>query len=1083
MSRPPVLLIVLLLIAAPFPAQGAARGAAAAVDSATMQALEWRCIGPYRGGRVTAVTGVSDQPLMFYFGATGGGVWKTVDGGARWRNVSDGFFGTGSVGAVEVAPSDPNVVYVGMGEACIRGNVSHGDGMYRSTDGGETWTHLGLADTRQIGRIQIDPRDPDRVYVAALGHTFGPNADRGVFRTRDGGASWQRVLFTNDSTGAVDLAMDPTNARVLYAGFWQVYRTPWSLESGGRGSALYKSKDGGDSWRRLDGGGLPKGPWGKVGVAVSPVRPERVWALIEAEDGGLYRSDDGGSSWRRTCDDRRLRQRAWYYSHVYADPRDPDRVYVLNVQMMRSIDGGRTFATVAAPHGDHHDLWIAPADPRRMIDGNDGGANVSFDAGASWSTQSNQPTGQFYHVVADDRFPYRLYGAQQDNSTVAIASRTDHSGIGPEDWYPVGGCESGFVAPKPGDADVVYAGCYDGVITRYDHRTETFRNVSVYPENPMGWGAEGMKYRFQWTFPIVTSPNDASTLYAGGNVLFRSNDEGQSWKAISPDLTRNDPRKLGSSGGPITKDNTSIEYYCTIFAMAESPRAPGLLWVGTDDGRVQVSRDAGVHWTEVTPRDLPPWSMVSQIDPSPHDPATAFLAVNRYKLDDYRPYAYVTHDYGKSWRKIVAGLPAMAFVRAVREDPVRRGLLYAGTELGAYVSLDEGGHWQPLKMILPPADRAPSRGVVATPAARASGSLPLVPITDLIVKDRDLVVSTQGRGFWILDDLSPLRQLPERPTPGPQLLTPEVAYRFGGPAGAAGAEGLNPPAGALLYYQLARAPSAGEAVTLEIVDGEGHTVRKLSSLGDPDDVASEDEGEEGPRAPLTPKLSAKAGLNRFAWDMRTAPARRFKGMVLWGGGLQGPEVLAGRYSVRLTAGGVTRVASLEVRRDPRLATTEADDRARYDLLIAIRDQLSQTHEAIVQIREMRDQVRAAVDRAKASAADTSVARSADRLVHRLTAVEETLYQTKNRSSQDPLNFPIRLNNKLSLLGGTVAGTEGRPTDQQQIVFRDLTRRIDEQLAILHAVTGEDLAAFNRLMRERDVPAVVARDAKPSLPEP
>ena len=645
---------------------------AAAVEARALQALEWRSIGPYRGGRVTAVTGVVGQPRTFFLGGTGGGVWKTVDGGITWRNVSDGQIATGSVGAMAVAESDPNVVYAGMGESCIRGNVSHGDGVYRSSDAGRTWTHVGLRETRQIGRIRVHPRDPDLVYVAALGHTYGRNRERGVYRSRDGGADWQRILFVNDSTGAVDLAMDPSNPRILYAAFWQAMRTPWSLESGGSGSALYKSTDGGDTWTKLTGEGLPKGLWGRVGVAVSGARTDRVWAMIEAEEGGLFRSDDGGQTWRRTTDDRRLRQRAWYYTHVHADPKNADAVVVLNVQFLRSGDGGRTFTPIPTPHGDHHDLWIDPADPSRMINGNDGGANVSFDGGATWSRQDGQATGQFYHVIADDRFPYHVYGAQQDNSTVAIASRTGGSGIDRPDWYPVGGCESGFIAPRPGDPDVVYAGCYDGAITRYDHRTGETRNITVYPENPMGWGAEGMKYRFQWTFPIVVSPHDSNVLYAAGNVLFRSTNEGQSWTAISPDLTRNDRSKLGPSGGPITKDNTSVEYYCTIFAFAESKREKGLLWAGSDDGLVHVSRDGGAHWSNVTPPGLEAWSLVSQIEPSPHDPGTAYLAVNRYKLDDYRPFAWVTRDYGRSWRPIASGLPEMAFVRVLREDPVRR---------------------------------------------------------------------------------------------------------------------------------------------------------------------------------------------------------------------------------------------------------------------------------------------------------------------------------------------------------------------------------------------------------------------------
>ena len=1074
------LVLTLLSLAAVLPgfSSAAPRKGDKAESPDPFQALEWRSIGPYRGGRVTAVAGVPGQPLVYYFGATGGGLWKTLDGGTRWKNVSDGYFATGSVGAIAVAPSDPNVVYVGMGESCIRGNVSHGDGVYKSTDGGRTWTHLGLEDTRQIGRIRVHPDDSERLYVAALGHTFGPNAQRGVYRSKDGGSTWQRVLFVDDSTGAVDLAIDPRNPRVLYAGFWQAHRTPWSLESGGKGSALFKSTDGGDTWRALSGHGLPKGPWGRIGVAPSPARAERVWAMIEADEGGLFRSDDGGASWRRVSEDRRLRQRAWYYSHVYADPENPDGVVVLNVQFLRSTDGGRLFTPVATPHGDHHDLWIAPEDSRRMINGNDGGANVSMDGGASWSRQDNQPTAQFYHVAADDRFPYSLYGAQQDNSTVAIASRTSSSGIGPADWHPVGGCESGFVSPRKGNPEIVYAGCYDGVITRYDHRTKTLRDITVYPENPMGWGAEGMKYRFQWTFPIVASSHDPNTLYAAGNVLFRSTDEGHSWTAISPDLTRNDKSKLGPSGGPITKDNTSVEYYCTIFALAESKRDAKVLWAGTDDGRVHVTRDQGGHWADVTPKGVAPWSKVSQIDASPHDPATAYLAVNRYKLDDYRPYAYVTHDFGRSWKKISGGLPATAFVRVVREDPVRRGLLYAGTELGVFVSFDEGGSWRPLRMQT--ARRAPP----ATDEEAATGMLPVVPITDLVVKDRDIAVATQGRSFWILDDVSPLRQMVARETGSSlRLLSPEPAYRFGGPVGRAGEMGLNPAAGAWIYYRLPRAPAENEEVTLEILDDSGRSVRKFSSRGDPAEPGGEAGGEPGAPADAANKLPARSGYNRYTWNMRHVDPKRFKGLILWGGGNQGPQVPAGRYTLRLQAGGATATETLEVRRDPRLATTDAEDRERYDLLLAIRDKLTETHESIERLRETRDQVKAAAERAKSFAKDSTIARAADQLVKKLTTVEEALYQTKIRSNQDPLNYPIRLNNKLSALGGDVSDSEGRPTTQQQEVYRDVTRRIDAQLGTLQQLLGDDLASFNRMIREREIPAVVVKGAAGAAKQP
>jgi photosystem II stability/assembly factor-like uncharacterized protein len=1035
------------------PKAPAATPAPATPEAKLIEGFSWREIGPFRGGRVTAVAGVPGQPLVYYMGATGGGVWKTTNAGASWSPLTDGQVKTGSVGAVAVAPSDPNVVYAGMGESCIRGNVSHGDGVYRTTDAGKTWSHVGLRETMQIGRIQVHPKDADLVYVAALGHTWGPSTERGVFRSKDGGKSWSKLLFVDDKTGAVDLAMDAANPRVLYAATWQVQRTPWSLESGGPGSALHKTTDGGDSWKKLDGKGLPKGPWGRIGVSVSPARPERVYAVIEAEEGGVFRSDDAGATWQRTNDDRRLRQRAWYYTHVYADPKDADTLYVLNVGFFRSKDGGKTFQSIRTPHGDNHDLWIAPEDPRRMVEGNDGGANVSLDGGESWSSIDNQPTAQFYHVIADDQFPYHVYGAQQDNSTVAIASRTGGPGIGAGDWHEVAGCESGYIAPKPGDPEVTYAGCYGGYIGRLDRRTGQERAITVWPENPMGWGAEGMKYRFQWTFPIVASRHDKELLYAAGNVLFRTRNEGSSWEAISPDLTRNDKAKLGPSGGPITKDNTSVEYYGTIFALAESPRDGKLLWAGSDDGLVHVTRDGGQTWTGVTPKGLPEWSRISQIDASAHDPGTAWLAVNRYQLDDYKPYAYVTTDYGASWRAVAAGLPADSFVRVVREDPLRRGLVFAGTETGVHVSFDAAASWQPLQR-----------------------NLPVVPITDLVIKDDDLVVATQGRSFWILDDIAALRQAkPELASAAVHLFPPSPAFRFGGGEGR-GAVGKNPPYGARLRYLLKDAPKEGEEIKLEILDAKGAVVRSYSSKEEKkeDGAGGGDEDGFGP-SPAKP-LPAKAGLNTFSWDLRSKEATRFKGLILWAGQTAGPRVPPGRYEARLTAAGQTVSQPFEVRKDPRLSTSDADFAKQQELLLKIRDKLTASHDAIERLRGVREQAKTAAERAKGAEPEKAIRDAADALSKKLTAVEEALYQTKNRSSQDPLNYPIRLNNKLAALGGTVASADVAPTAQSYAVYDELAAKIDAELQTLERVLAEDVPAFNRLVHEQDVPAI--RVAKP-----
>jgi len=835
---------VLVVVPAPAAAQrrAAAPPAAARVDTSLFNALEWRSIGPFRGGRSTAVAGHADQLSTFYFGATGGGVWKTTDGGLTWQPISDKDFRAGSIGAIEVAPSDPNVVYVGTGETPIRGDVSPGDGMYRSTDAGKTWVPSGLRDAGQIGAIRVHPANADWVYVAALGHAFGPNPERGVFRSKDGGRTWDKILFRSDSAGAIDLVMDPMNPRILFAAFWQARRGPWYMSSGGPGSGLFKSTDGGDTWTEITRNqGLPKGMIGKIGVTVSHANHDRVWAIVEAEDGGVFRSDDGGATWRRLNEDRNLRQRAWYYTHIHADPKDPETVYVMNVGFYRSVDGGRTFAPIRTPHGDNHALWIAPNDPLRMINGNDGGANVSYNGGVSWTGQANQPTAQFYHVTTTTHVPYKVCGAQQDNSTVCIASRTDGGGITEKDWYEVAGCESGYIAARADDPDVTFGGCYGGFISRHDRRTGQERVVSVWPDNPMGWGAADLKYRFNWTFPIVHSPQNPKVLYVSANVVFKSTNEGQSWEAISNDLTRNDKTKQGPSGGPITKDNTSIEYYDVVFALAPSPHDSSTLWAGTDDGLVHLTRDGGKTWTNVTPpaRDLPEWALISIIDVSPHDPATAYVAATRYKWDDFRPYIYKTSDYGRTWRKIVAGIPDNHFIRVVREDPVRRGLLYAAGEFGVYVSFDDGAGWQSLQR-----------------------NLPVVPIHDLVVKNNDLVVATHGRSFWILDDLTPLHQLGDSVVRASRFLfRPRDPYRVGGGGGfgfAASGVGANPPNGAVVFFYLKDKPDSTALLQLDFLDARDSLIRRFTTR---------------PKEPGD-SLKVRAGMNRFVWNLRYAAARR-----------------------------------------------------------------------------------------------------------------------------------------------------------------------------------------------------------------
>ncbi len=1032
-----------------------------------LKPLQYRSIGPYRGGRSAAVAGVASQPFVYYYGATGGGVWKSTDGGINWESVSDGsVFGTGSVGAIAVSDSDPNVVYVGMGESPIRGNVSHGDGMYKSTDGGKTWKRIGLDDTRQIPRIRVHPRNPDLVYVAALGHVWGPNDQRGVFRSKDGGKTWEKILSRGNKAGAIDLIIDPTNPNILYAGFWEVYRKPWTLESGGPGSGIFKSTDGGDTWTELTRNpGLPRGMIGKVGITVSPANPERVWAIVEAEDGGVFRSDNGGRTWSKVNEERRLRQRAWYYTRIYADPKNADSVYILNVQFFKSNDGGRTYSTISVPHGDNHDLWIAPDDPNRMIQSNDGGANVSFNGGRSW-TEQDQPTAQFYRVALDNDFPYNVYGAQQDNSTVRIASRTTEGGITTSDWFDVGGGESGWIAPSPKDSNIVFAGSYGGLATRFDRRTGQQRDINPYPNNPMGSGADVLKYRFQWNFPIVFSPHDPNTLYLAANVLFKSQDEGSSWQVISPDLTRNDKAKQSPSGGPITKDNTSVEYYSTIFAVMESPLQAGTIWAGSDDGLVHISRDGGKNWSNVTPPAsiMPEWIQINSLEASPHDPATAYVAATMYKWDDNRPYLYRTTDYGKTWKKITNGIPDTAFTRVIREDPNKRGLLYAGTETGMYVSFDNGERWQSLQL-----------------------NLPVVPITDLAIqkREKELVVATQGRSFWILDELPLLHQLMDaggwNSVSETRLFPPKDSYRMsgggGGPLPPTATIGRNPANGVVVYYSLKAKPTS--AIELEFLDSTGKSIRKFTQR-----VAREGETATaaGPPAPggegggfggggAPPPVTTDVGLNRFVWDTRYPDAVRFPGMILWAGETRGPKLPPGRYQVKLTVDNTTLTQNFEIKADPRLTTAPADYAKQLELGLKIRDKLSETNNAIIQIRDVRKQVEDLLKRVPQS---KPINDAGTALNKKLTTIEEALYQTKNQSNQDPLNYPIRLNNKLAALGGVVGSAEAAPTAQSYAVYDELVTTIDAELQKLSQVIKTDVPAFNQLVRDQNIPAVVVK---------
>ncbi|QXD15861.1 glycosyl hydrolase [Rhodocaloribacter litoris] len=999
-------------------------------DEALYKSLEYRSVGPYRGGRSAAVAGVPGQPFTYYFGGTGGGVWKTTDGGQSWENISDGFFG-GSIGAVAVSEWDPNVIYVGGGEKTVRGNVSHGYGMWKSVDAGKTWTPIGLEDTRHIPRIRIHPRNPDLVYVAALGHLFGPNEQRGVFRSKDGGRTWEKILYVNEHAGAVDLILDPSNPRILYATTWRVRRTPYSLESGGEGSALWKSTDGGDTWTELTGkqNGLPEGTLGIIGVTVSPANPNRVWAIVEAQEGGVFRSDDGGETWTRINDDRNLRQRAWYYTRIYADPKNADQVYVLNVQFWRSKDGGRTYQSIDTPHGDHHDLWINPDHPDYMVIGDDGGAQVTFDGGRTWSTYYNQPTAQFYRVTTDNHFPYRIYGAQQDNSTVRILHTSD--GRNERDWEPTAGGESGWLAPNPEDPDIVFGGSYGGFLERVNHRTGETRLVNVWPDNPMGHGAEGMRYRFQWNFPILYSKHHPNTVFAAGNHLFKTTNDGQSWEMISPDLTRADSTKLGPSGGPITKDNTGVEYYATIFTVAESNFDPNVIWTGSDDGLIHITRDGGRTWTNVTPpaRIMPEWIQINDIVAHPFEPGGLYVAATMYKSDDFRPYLYKTTDYGRTWTKIVDGIDPQHFTRAIQPDPKRRGLLYAGTESGMYISFDDGAHWKPFQL-----------------------NLPVVPITDLDWKDDDLIVATQGRSFWIIDDVTPLHQLSDEVAGSAfWLFTPRPTYRLGGRSAVT------------FRYYFKDAPDSN-AVRLKILEEDGDLIRTFTPK-------AKERGE---------RLAIARGANAFSWDMRYEDAESFPGLIMWAASTRGPRAAPGRYQARLIVGSDSMTVPFEIKKDPRSSSTLEDLQAQFAFLIEIRDKLSETHRAIKRIRDVREQTQAITRRlGDEHAGADEIKQAARALNEKLTAIEEALYQTKNRSRQDPLNFPIRLNNKLAALGSTVAAGDYRPTDQAYAVKAELTAQIDAELARLDTVLTTDLPAFNDLVREKAVPAVIVETGRPA----
>ncbi|MDA9025636.1 glycosyl hydrolase [bacterium] len=982
-------------------------------------ALTYRLLGPFRGGRSAAVAGVPNKPNLFYFGATGGGVWETVDGGRKWENISDGYFG-GSIGAIAVSTDDPNVMYVGGGESTVRGNVSSGYGVWKTENAGQSWEHIGLKKSRHIPRIVIHPRDHNTVFAAVLGNIYKPTVDRGVYKSIDGGKTWEKKLFVNENAGAVDLIMDATNPRILYASTWNLRRTPYSLSSGGEGSALWKSIDSGETWKEISKNeGFAKGILGNIGVTVSPVNNNIVWAIVENKDkGGVYKSTDGGETWKLINSERKLRQRAWYYSRIYADPQDTEVVYVLNVRYHKSTDGGKTYSTFNAPHGDHHDLWIAPENPKRMVMGDDGGAQTTYDGGETWSTYHNQPTAQFYRVTTDDSFPYRIYAAQQDNSTIRISYRNEGWNIDEDDWDETAGGESAHITIDPENNDIVYGGSYDGFLTRYNHKTKTTRSVSVWPDNPMGHGAEDMKYRFQWNFPLFFSKHNTKKLYTFSNHVHVSINEGESWDVLSPDLTRNDSTKLKSSGGPITQDNTSVEYYCTIFAAAESPIKEGLLWTGSDDGLIHISRNDGNTWENVTPKGMPEWMMINSIEPSVYNEGTCYVAGTKYKTGDFEPYLYKTIDYGKSWKKITNGIANEHFTRVLREDPVKEGFLYAGTETGIYFSHNEGIYWQPLQL-----------------------NLPIVPITDLAVKNNNLIVATQGRSLWVLDDLSLLHQALDVDKEENILFKPKETYRMGGSSNDKSlTTGTNHPSGVITYFYV-KNPEEKE-IKLTYLNSKNDTIKTVSTKNKKDN------------------FNVKKGSNYYVWNTRGNSAETFDGMIFWWASLNAPKAVPGNYKVVLSVEDKIYTQSLDIISNPNSETDVTGMQKQFDFITNINETVDNAHKSIKKIRAINKQLTTFQEQYKDDERVDELKEKAKNLSEEFSKIEKALYQTQNKSGQDPLNFPIKLTNKLAHLNSLVGMGDFPPTEQDIAVKDELTQKINLQLEKFNMLVSNQIKAFN-----------------------
>lgn len=1026
------------------------QSAGPAFDTLLYNAMRFRMIGPFRGGRSTAVTGVADQPYLYYMGSTGGGVWKTEDAGQYWVNISDGYFG-GSIGAIDVADSDPNVIYVGTGSADIRGNTSAGRGIWKSTDAGKTWKFSGLPESGAIRRMAVHPQNPDVVWAAAVGHPFGKNPERGIYRTSNGGRTWDRVLFLNDSTGASDIAVNWINPRILYAAMWRAERKPYTMLSGSSEGGIWKSVDGGDSWVKLTGG-LPKGLTGKIGVTVSRANPDRLWAIIEAEpEGGVYRSDDAGKTWIRTNSENKLRQRAWYYTRIEADPVDENTVYALNTSIYRSVDAGKTFEPIEVPHGDTHDLWINHRDNRYLVLGDDGGAQVSLTRGKTWSTMNNQPTAEFYDVVVDNQFPYRVYSSQQDNTSISLPAWTGHSSLHPtQEWRYASGCETGPVALHPDHPELIYGGCYGGAINRYDTRTEERREVIIYPQLQLGQAAKDLKYRFQWVAPMLVSRHDPNVVYHGSQYVHRTRDGGMTWETISPDLTTNHKPFQEYAGGPINHDITGVEIFTTLFAISEDAKDARTLWTGSDDGKVHITRNGGGNWEDVTPRDMPPFATVENIDLSVHRDGRAYLAAQKFRFDDFKPYIWRTDDYGKTWSLLTDGangIPDGYPIRSVREDPVKDGVVYAGTEYGLFVSFNGGRSWQSLQL-----------------------NLPITPIADMRVHANDLVVSTQGRSLWILDDLTPLHQLADVPASAAAFLyKPRDTYRLDlGEGGAGGAEVRpeNRPDGVVITYVLAAAPSA--AIELEVLDGQGNVVRSFTS-----DTAAARKGNYK-------ALPAAKGMNRYLWDVMYPGPEPVKGQVIWGymGGVKAPP---GAYQVRLSANGVTQTQSFRILGDPRLTrVAQADYEEQFKLAIALRDSINAVNRSIEIARAVKEQAERALEQATRVGRDSEVKPAADSLNTKLTGVEVELIQVKSESGQDPIRHAGKIDNNLAEVYGFVTGTdgyihggpEGRPSAGAYERMADVLKEWAPVSRRLQLILDRDVPAFNQLLQRLGLGAIV-----------